>query len=155
MNAVIAPSIASSDGATPHGQHATDPAVALDLFQKHRAIFERAQTACRERHCWSPFPELAHKYPNAALAQAAGLAAYQTHLGSRFLLDQPGAVNEVGDEVSPYTQESLGIRYPQADIDTLFDVAEAAMPKWADATFETRIGVLTRWRAAWLMRWRR
>ncbi len=113
-----------------------------DLFQKHRTIFERAQTACRERHCWSPFPELPHKYPDAAQAQAAGRAAYQAHLGSRFALDQPGAVNEVGEEVSPYTQEALGIRYPQADLDTLFDAAEAAMPKWADAPFETRIGVL-------------
>ena len=51
-------------------------------------------------------------------------------------------MNEVGEEVSPYTQEALGIRYPQADIDTLFNAAETAMQKWADAPFETRIGVL-------------
>ncbi len=113
-----------------------------DLFQKHRAIFERAQIACRERHCWSPFPELPNKYPNAEEAQAEGLAAFQAHLGSRFPLDQPGAVNEVGEEVSPYTQEALGIRYPQADIDTLFDAAESSMETWAAAPYETRIGVL-------------
>jgi phenylacetic acid degradation protein paaN len=116
------------------------------LFHKHRATFERARTACRERHCWSPFPELPGKYPNAAEAQAAGLAAFQAHLGSRFILDQPGAVagvgevGEVGEEVSPYTQEALRTRYPQADIDVLFDAAEAAMPTWAQAPFETRIG---------------
>ena len=45
----------------------------------------------------------------------------------------------VGEEVSPYTQQALGIHYPQADIEQLFDAAEAAMPAWADAGIETRI----------------
>ena len=35
-----------------------------------QAVFARAQQACRERHCWSPFPELPAKYPNSAAAQA-------------------------------------------------------------------------------------
>lgn len=129
MNAVFASLIAADGTEAARREHAAGPIGAGDLLSKHRAIFERAQTACRERHCWSPFPELPHKYPNAAQAQAAGQAAYQAHLGSRFVLDQPGAVNEVGEEVSPYKQEALDIRYPQADIDTLFDAAEAAIPK--------------------------
>ncbi len=142
MSAVFTPSSVADDTQAPRTEYVAGTQGAADLFQKHRATFERAQTACRERHCWSPFPELPNKYPNAVQAQATGLAAYQTHLGSRFVLDQPGAVNEVGEEISPYTQEVLGIRYPQADIDTLFNAAENAMQKWADAPFETRIGVL-------------
>ncbi len=112
------------------------------MFEKHRATFERAQTACRERHCWSPFPDMPGKYPDAEAAQAKGLAAFKAHLGSHFALEQPGRVNEVGEEVSPYTQEPLGITYPQADIDTLFSAAESAMPTWANTSPETRIGVL-------------
>jgi len=112
------------------------------MFDKHRAIFERAQTACRERHCWSPFPDMPNKYPNAEAAQAKGLTAFTAHLGSRFVLQQPGRIGEIGEEVSPYTQHPLGISYPQADVDTLFNAAEAAMPTWADATPETRVGVL-------------
>lgn len=142
MSAVLSSQTVANGTQPNRRNHAVASTGAGDLFQKHRAIFERAQIACRERHCWSPFPELPNKYPNAAEAQAAGLAALQAHLGSRFALDQPGAVNEVGEEVSPYTQEALGIRYPQADIDTLFNAAETAMQKWADAPFETRIGVL-------------
>ena len=45
------------------------------MYDKHRATFERAQTACRERHCWSPFPDMPGKYPDAETAQAKGLAA--------------------------------------------------------------------------------
>jgi phenylacetic acid degradation protein paaN len=112
------------------------------MFAKHRATFERAQTACRERHCWSPFPDMPGKYPDAEAAQAKGLAVFKAHLGGRFALEQPGRVSDIGEEISPYTQQPLGITYPQADIHTLFDAAEAAMPTWADATPETRIGVL-------------
>ena len=112
------------------------------MFAKHRATFERAQTACRERHCWSPFPDMPGKYPDADAAQAKGLAAFNAHLGNRFALEQPGQANEVGEEISPCTQQPLGITYPQADIDTLFSAAQTAMPTWANATPETRIGVL-------------
>lgn len=112
------------------------------LYEKHRAVFERAQLACRERHCWSPYPELPAKYPEAAAAQAAGLAAHQAHLSSRFVLEQPGIVGELGEEVSPYTQQPLNIRYPQSDIETLFSAAEQSMAPWAAAAVDTRIGVL-------------
>ena len=112
------------------------------MFAKHRTTFERAQTACRERHCWSPFPDMPGKYPDADAAQAKGLAAFNAHLGSRFALEQPGQANEVGEEISPCTQQPLGITYPQVDIDTLFSAAQTAMPTWANATPETRIGVL-------------
>lgn len=114
----------------------------MTLFDKHRATFERAQLACRERHCWSPYPELPAKYPDAANAQARGRAAFEAQCDQRFLLNQPGTVGELGEEVSPYTQRPLGILYPQADVDTLFAAAERAMPDWAAAAPETRIGVL-------------
>ncbi len=112
------------------------------LFEKHRAVFARAQQACAERHCWSAFAEMPSKYPDAAQAQAAALAAFSAQLGQRFELDLPGEIGELGEEVSPYTQRALGIRYPQAEPDALFDAAVTAIPRWADAAIETRLGVL-------------
>lgn len=115
---------------------------AATLFDKHCATFERARVACRERHAWSPFPEMPNKYPDAASAQARGLAAFQAQLGRAFALEQPGRLGELGEEVSPYTQEPLGITYPRADIEALFEAAERAIPHWAAAAARTRIGVL-------------
>jgi phenylacetic acid degradation protein paaN len=116
------------------------------LFETHRARFEGAQAACRSRACWSPFPELPSKYPDSAAAQARGLAAFQAQLGTdaprSFRLDQPGQIGELGEEVSPYTRAPLGIRYPQADPDVLFQAAEQAMDTWAAAPVDTRLGVL-------------
>ncbi|MBL8382981.1 MAG: phenylacetic acid degradation protein PaaN [Burkholderiales bacterium] len=112
-------------------------------MEKHRARFEGARAACRSRACWSPFPELPGKYPDADAAQAAGRAAFEAHLGRPFALAQPGEIGRLGEEVSPYTQRPLGIDYPRADLDTLFAAAEAAIDAgWAAADPETRIGVL-------------
>lgn len=112
------------------------------LYDQHHAVFERAQQACLERHCWSPFPEMPNKVPDAAAAQARGLAAFEAQLGQRFELDLPGIVGELGSEVSPYTQEPLGIRYPRCAVDALFGAAARAMPRWASASAKARIGVL-------------
>jgi phenylacetic acid degradation protein paaN len=123
-------------------------AIATDtLFAKHQARLAGAREACRSRACWSPFPELPARYPDAEAAQARGLAAFQSHLGSAgaprvFVLEQPGTIGQLGEEVSPCTQAPLHILYPQADIDTLFDAATAAMGPWAEAPVATRLGVL-------------
>jgi len=112
------------------------------MFDRHRETFERARAACAARDCWSPFPEMPGKYPQAEAAQAAGLAAFQGQLGRAFDLDQPGIIGTAGQEVSPYTRAALGITYPQSDPDALFAAARAAIPDWAAAGIDTRLGVL-------------
>ena len=102
--------------------------IAQDWFEQHRPRFQQAQVACVERNCWSPFPETPGQYPDAPQAQAAGLAAFQAHLGGeqarRFALDQPGITGVLGAEVSPYTCKPLGIAYPHSDVDALFDAGD-------------------------------
>ena len=119
----------------------------MNLYAKHLPMLERARLACQQRHCWSPFPELPAKYPQAEQAQARGEQAFRAHLGEsaqrrRFELGQPGTLAWVGEEVSPYTQEALQIDYPQADLDTLFQAAGQAMDRWSQARIEDRLGVL-------------
>jgi phenylacetic acid degradation protein paaN len=115
-------------------------------FERHQERFEQAQAACLSRACWSPFPELPGKYPDAPAAQARGLAAFTAQLGGdqpkRFVLEQPATRCYQGEEISPYTGQPLGVLYPRADIDALFDSAQSAMGDWSSATIDTRIGVL-------------
>ncbi|HCS26258.1 MAG TPA: phenylacetic acid degradation protein PaaN [Spongiibacteraceae bacterium] len=111
------------------------------IFEKHRQRFEQAQIACRERHHWSAFPEL-HEHPQKENGQREAQSRFQSMLHQGFALEQPGIRADVGEEESPYTQEALGIRYPQSDIDVLFDAAGQAMDAWALAGIETRTGVL-------------
>ncbi len=120
--------------------------MAQDWFEQHRARFQQAQVACVERNCWSPFPETPGQYPDAPQAQAAGLAAFQAHLGNGqarcFVLEQPGITGVLGAEISPYTCKPLGIEYPHSNVDALFDAAGEAIGRWSQATVQERIGVL-------------
>jgi len=102
----------------------------------------RARQACATRECWSPFPEMPDKYPDAGTAAPAGKAAFAALLGQPFALDLPGVTGRAGEEVSPYTQAPLGITYPQAGPDALFTAAKAAIPGWASATIDTRLALL-------------
>ena len=120
--------------------------LASTWFEHHQPLLQQADATCTSRACWSPFPEMPGKYPDAAQAQALGLKAFEQHLAAgQFTLDQPGHTPLqawVGEEVSPYTQQPLGVLYPQADPNALFDAAEAAMGPWADASPQQRLGVL-------------
>ncbi len=112
-----------------------------DYFNHHRERFEQAQMACRERHHWSAFPEL-HAHPQREQGLAAAQEFLQALSNSRFEVDQPGIQGYIGEEVSPYTQEKLGVAYPQSDIDTLFGAAKSALPTWAFADIDIRTGIL-------------
>jgi phenylacetic acid degradation protein paaN len=115
----------------------------MTLFATHQARFERARQACASRECWSPFPELPNKYPDAERAQAEGRRAFEAHLNRPFALEQPGIIGRLGAEISPYTQAPLGIDYPQSDLDALFAAARVAIDAgWATAEPELRIGAM-------------
>ncbi|GAA0504364.1 phenylacetic acid degradation protein PaaN [Pigmentiphaga daeguensis] len=119
-----------------------DPA---SLYEKHRSLLEAARQACAARSYWSPYPDMPGKYPDADRAREAGLAAFTSHHGARFALAQAGVAGSFAasaQEVSPYTRAALGTVYEWAPADALFDAAEAAMPAWAAASPEARLGVL-------------
>jgi len=120
---------------------ATVNATAASLFDQHRDLLARATHACATREYFSPFPETPDRYPDSAAALAHGHTTFQALLGKPFELDQPGEAGRLGDEVSPYTATPLGIDYPRSDVDTLFRAAHAALPAWAGAGPNARVGV--------------
>jgi phenylacetic acid degradation protein paaN len=113
---------------------------ALRLYEQHELSLRRAREACRERGWFSLFQEVPDRHPGGDTARDAARAAFQAQLGRPFEMAQPGTVDRVGDEVSPYTAEPLGIDYPRADLDALFDAAQRAMVTWAAASPRARLG---------------
>lgn len=112
------------------------------LFERHRQRFDAAQRACRERGAWSPFPEQPAAYPDHESARAAGQAAFESALGREYPSCQPAGSQLLGEEVSPYTQQPLGILYRAADLDAQFAAAARAMAGWSSASIEARAGVV-------------
>jgi phenylacetic acid degradation protein paaN len=113
-----------------------------DLFTRHRARFEQARTACRTRAAWSPFADQPSGYPDFAEARAAGEAGFKARLGQRHALALPAVQDWVGEEVSPYTQQLLGISYPRCELDASFKAAACGVAAWSRATPQQRAGVL-------------
>ncbi len=110
------------------------------LFETHRAMLEGALAASRDRGYWSAFPEVPSGKIYGETAKDDGLAAYRARLGASFALSGHPGGGEVGGEVSPYGG-ALGVRYPAAGADALIASAQAAMPRWAAASAEDRVGV--------------
>jgi phenylacetic acid degradation protein paaN len=103
----------------------------------HRETLTSALAAIADRRYWSAYPESPSPRVYGEDAAAAGRAAYEAHLGTRFELNQPGTVGWVGAERSPYGPD-LGVSYPKADLDVLLGAAREAMPAWRDAGPDTR-----------------
>ena len=109
----------------------------------HNETLERATEACRTRQHWSAFFETPSTRVHGEEAPKLGLQAFEQQLGRPFELEQPGETGRLGREVSPYTQQALGIDYPAIDVDVICRAALKAMRQWRNVEPDTRalIGV--------------
>lgn len=112
-----------------------------ELFARHRATLEAAVAACRTRGFWTPYPEVPSGKVYGESAKADAEAAFAGLRGTLFPLDQEGRGEPVGEEVSPWTGDPLGIRYPGAEVGALVAAAERTSKAWAAASVETRAGI--------------
>ncbi|MCS6879369.1 MAG: phenylacetic acid degradation protein PaaN [Geminicoccaceae bacterium] len=112
-----------------------------DLFARHRATLEKALEASRTRGYWSPHPEIPSGKIYGENAKAEADAAFAALRGALFPLGQESRGEPCGEEVSPWTGEALGIRYPRADVEALVAAAERARGGWARAPIATRVGI--------------
>jgi phenylacetic acid degradation protein paaN len=99
------------------------------LAQRHQDKLGAALGAIHDRTYWSAYPESPSPRVYGEEAGPAGRAAYESHLGKRFDLAQPGSDGWAGSEVSPYGPV-LGITYPHMTADALIMAATAALPAW-------------------------
>ncbi|MEV4574367.1 phenylacetic acid degradation protein PaaN [Nonomuraea jabiensis] len=107
------------------------------MFEQHRDTLEKALSAIAERGYWSAYPESPSPRVYGEGAAEQGKEAFESYLGKRFPLDQPGTGSWIGAERSPYGID-LGVTYPQPLVDGLIAAARAAQPAWRDAGPETR-----------------
>ncbi|MGI8948656.1 MAG: phenylacetic acid degradation protein PaaN [Ornithinimicrobium sp.] len=119
---------------TTGGQH--------PLLEAHRETLEAARTALADRSYYSRYPESPSPRVYGESAPQDGQNAFEKARGSDFdaLADQPSTGQSVGSEVSPYGP-TLGVRYPQLDVDAAMAAARTAMPAWRDAGALTRAAV--------------
>ena len=110
---------------------ATAPGVEATI-EARRGLLEQAVQAIRERTWFSAFPESPSPRVYGEGAAEAGREAFEGLLHRRFDLGQPGTVDWVATERSPWGPE-LGVEYPVADADQLIPALRAAVPAWRGA----------------------
>ena len=107
----------------------------------YKDMLENAIKANKERKFYAQYPEHPKAYGEDAPAQ--GMEAYQNALGKKFEgLDQGEPEGWIGEEVSPYTREPLGITYPKFSVDQLIKKANATRDIWRKAGPTERASIL-------------
>lgn len=111
------------------------------LFSAHKKRLEKALDACAKRYAWTAFVESPSSSIHGKDIPAAAKLTFEKLLGQQFELDLPAADGWVGEEVSPFNNEKLGIHYPKIDLEKTIIAAEQAVKNWRKSTLEDRIGV--------------
>lgn len=112
-----------------------------DLISRHAPTLDAAIAAVQSRASWSPFKDSPSTKIHGPDKPVQGKAAFENRLGKRFVIDQPGVTAWVGDEVSPFTSQPLGITYPVSTPEALIASGLAALPAWRKAAPQARIAL--------------
>lgn len=110
------------------------------LLEKHRQTLDKALETIATRGYWSAFSEMPSPRAYGEDAPEQGRAAFESHLGKKFEIDQPGIVGWHTAEKSPFGVD-LNIEYPICEPQALVDAALKAMNTWQAIGPEGRTGV--------------
>ncbi len=116
----------------------------LPLFEKHRAIVERAIEALHKREFYAQYPEMPSPQVYGETAEADQKQRFEAQLGKKFdRIKQSADSWLVADEQSPYTQQKLGISYPvYKEVSQYIAASQAAWTDWKRTDVQTRAGIL-------------
>ncbi|MBS1506364.1 MAG: phenylacetic acid degradation protein PaaN [Bacteroidetes bacterium] len=115
----------------------------MSLFQKHQPLLAKAIEALHARTFFAAFPEHPAPAVYGETADADGQTKFKNYLGKKFEeLKQTPANAWAGEEESPYTQERLGISYPQYPVSALVENSKKAFASWRKLSADERAGIL-------------
>jgi phenylacetic acid degradation protein paaN len=111
------------------------------LFEKHENIVGTALAALHTRGYYTPYPENPKAYSEDGDANGKAFisAVMNTNFGE---LQQGEPTAWLGEEISPYLQLGIGVKYPSYAVDTYISIAERAQKTWSKIPVEHRAGIL-------------
>lgn len=113
----------------------------MALSESYKQIIDGAIKAIEARKFYAQYPE--HPKAYGEEAPKNGLDSFNKQLNNKFEeLSQGNTATWIGEEVSPYTSESLGITYPAYDVDDLVGKADEAFSVWKKVSVGDRAEVL-------------
>jgi phenylacetic acid degradation protein paaN len=113
----------------------------MSLYEKHKATLDAAIKALGERTYYTPYPENPKAYAEDADAKAKAWISATMNNDFKSL----SQINEAGwhgEEVSPFLQVGIGVKYPIFSVDNLIANSKHAQKNWVVTSPETRAGIL-------------
>jgi phenylacetic acid degradation protein paaN len=111
------------------------------LFEKHDNIVNSALTALHTRSYFTPYPENPKAYSEDG--DSKGKNFISSVMNNNFSeLHQGNAKSWIGEEISPYLQLGIGVKYPSYSIDTYISNAVEAQKNWSKIPVKHRAGIL-------------
>jgi phenylacetic acid degradation protein paaN len=111
-------------------------------YEKHKDLLSAAVEAIGKRTYYTPYPELPKFYDAEGDAKAKHYISSVMNTNFNELILSSKDCNWVGDEISPFTQTGIGVKYPQADIKIVTKAAKTALVNWNRANVNERAGIL-------------
>lgn len=113
----------------------------MALSEEYKEIIDKANQAIQERKFYAQYPEHPRAYPEDATQK--GESYFKGQLNKKFEeLKQDNPNEWIGEEVSPYTSDALGITYPCFDSKTLVSNADKTFKSWKKVSIDDRAEVL-------------
>jgi len=113
----------------------------MALSSNNKQILDNAVRAIHERVFFAQYPEHPKAYGEDAPNQ--GLEAYKAQLNNKFTqLLQADEAGWIGEENSPYTNESIHIEYPKFEVNDLVARSKVAFGSWKKLAIDERAEIL-------------
>jgi phenylacetic acid degradation protein paaN len=112
----------------------------MSLYQKHQKTLQEATAALANRNYYTPYPE--HPKVYAEDADEKGKASFLAQMNQDFTALNVDTNEFVGEEVSPYLQTGIGVKYPSLAIDEYVKRSQTAFQEWRKVSLEDRAGLL-------------
>ncbi len=113
----------------------------MSYFSKHAQLLNDARQALEKRVYYTPYPELPKFYGEEADTIAKAYLSSIMNTNFRELL-QEADLGFAGEEISPYLQLGIGVKYPQLSAESYIANARNAGKKWSSVSIEERAGIL-------------
>lgn len=112
----------------------------MSLYEKHLKTLNDATAAIASRNYYTPYPE--HPKAYAEDADEKGKANFLAQMNNDFTALNVAATNFIGEEVSPYLQTGIGVRYPSLSVDEYIARSNEGFEQWRNVSLEHRAGIL-------------
>lgn len=113
----------------------------MNLYQKHESLLNDAIQAIHARSYYTPYPESPKAYDEKSDEHAR--AFISAAMNNNFTeLQTSGESDWIGEEISPFLQLGIGVRYPQLPVETLIHNSRNAQAAWSNTSVQDRAGVL-------------